>query len=155
MRCSIEKVALALLLLFFANSAVAQGPASDLARNGYSHDRFGTQPRDYVREFRAFVVSFDTEDGGRARGVPEWVAYELRRKPPGLGFGPPRPSRWKTDAVLHQRKVAPNDADVDICSLTIIDVVLSSCTPPYASATARSRRAIRRPHSSHSAAPST
>jgi len=110
MRCSIEKIALAVLFIFFADSAAAQGPAADLARDGYSHDRFGTQPRDYVRGFRAFIVSFDTEDEGRARGVPEWVAYELRRKPSGIGPGASRPSKWQTDPILHQRQAAPNDA---------------------------------------------
>ena len=112
MRCSIEKAALSLafLFLFFAGSISAQSPTSGLSQGGYDHDRFAPQQRDYIREFRAFTVSFDTEDDERARGVPEWVAYELRRKPPGLGSGPARPSRWKTDEVLHQRKVVPSDA---------------------------------------------
>ena len=56
------------------------------------------------------IQSFDTEDDGRARGVPEWVAYELRRKPSGIGPGASRPSKWQTDPILHQRQAAPNDA---------------------------------------------
>ncbi len=51
---------------------------------GYNHDRFGTEPKDRVFEFGAFVASFDGQDdddgdGGRdLLAIPEWVAYEMK-----------------------------------------------------------------------------
>jgi len=47
----------------------------------YDHDRFGTQPVDQLREFEAFVSSFDGGDDDNGDGVPDtldipqWVAY--------------------------------------------------------------------------------
>ena len=82
---------------------------------GYRHDRWGTQPRDIVREFRAYVSSFDgTDDNdgdgqGECWGVPEWVAYEIKRYPTDLGKSPDRPNPWITDEDLHRKRIAPND----------------------------------------------
>jgi hypothetical protein len=65
---------------------------------GYQHDRFNTQPKDIVRHFRAYTTSFDGGDDNNKNGssdklaIPEWVSYELRKSPEGLGKGPKRPS---------------------------------------------------------------
>ena len=74
----------------------------------YRHDRFNTEPDDQIREFEAFVLSFDGADDDECLAVPEWVAYELRRTPPGLGEAPERPA-WTTDDELHALGIAPND----------------------------------------------
>lgn len=99
---------LALGLLFVAAAQGQQLRPIELAE-GYEHDRFVTLPRDHVREFRAFTTSFDGKDAGVALGVPEWVAYELRKSPDGLGSAPQRPSRWSTDSELHEAGIAPDD----------------------------------------------
>lgn len=76
----------------------------------YDHDRFQTRPIDIERQFIAFVVSFDGPDEGVALAVPEWVAYELRAKPPNLGSAPARPGSWTTDHELSGRSIAPSDS---------------------------------------------
>ena len=89
------------------------GPTSHLqagTSDGREHDRFVTQPTEAVREFRAFKVSFDTDADGIALGVPDWVAYELRRNASGERTSHPRPSRWFTDDDLHRQGIAPDDS---------------------------------------------
>ena len=81
----------------------------------YSHDKFGTKPLDILREFRGFIVSFDSDDDddgdeiGDVLGVPHYVAHEIRR-----AYSAPesnhRPSKWFSDAALVEAGVAPNDA---------------------------------------------
>lgn len=73
------------------------------------HDRFLTQPTDHRFSFEAFVLSFDGDDDDVAMAVPEWVAYELRKTPDGLGSPPNRPSKWATDEDLFELGIAPND----------------------------------------------
>ncbi len=64
----------------------------------YNHDRFDTQPKDIVRQFRAYTTSFDSSDDndgdgiGDNWGIPEWLAYEMRKARAGLGKAPKRPS---------------------------------------------------------------
>ena len=83
---------------------------------GYAHDRWGTDPRNIVRQFRAYVVSFDNEDDndgdgtGENWGLPEWVAYEIRKHEGDLPKGPKRPGRWLTDKELYREGIAPNDS---------------------------------------------
>jgi len=72
----------------------------------YSHDRWVTEPRDIIREFRAYTTSFDSKDDDIAMGVPEWVAYEIKPHPQPLGAGPTRPSPWMTDS---EEGLAPTD----------------------------------------------
>ena len=87
-------------------------PAGISAANedAHDHDRFVTQPVDALREFKAFTVSFDTDADGEALGVPDWVAYELRRDTSAGRPSHPRPSKWSTDLALHQRGIAPDDS---------------------------------------------
>src|SRR5260221_89589 len=74
--------------------------------SSYRHDRYGTMPRDIIREFRAYITSFDSEDDDDGdgkpdlRGIPEWVSYEMREVPRKLRAGPKRPSPWMTDEEL-------------------------------------------------------
>jgi len=82
---------------------------------GCDHDRWGTQPRGIVREFRAFLVSFDDADDddgdgvGDAWGIPEWVAYEIKGMDDPPQSGPDRPQPWLTDRELHEQDLAPAD----------------------------------------------
>ena len=56
----------------------------------YEHDKFGTQPVDIQREFRAYVVSFDGDDdddgddGADFWAIPHWVVL-----PPSTVATPP------------------------------------------------------------------
>ncbi|QDU79291.1 Nuclease precursor [Polystyrenella longa] len=73
----------------------------------YRHDILVTQPQETMRHFRAYTVSFDSDDddGGDGdadlKAIPEWVAYEMRRH-----TGPiPKNNRpeWFTDSDLFTR----------------------------------------------------
>jgi DNA/RNA endonuclease G (NUC1) len=91
---------------------------------GYDHTRFTPKP-DLLREYRAFVVSFDSKDDDSGDGkpdllrVPHWVAQEIRKWEPEeqlsdddkawcLHTLKKRPD-WFTDANLFRSGVAPND----------------------------------------------
>jgi len=75
------------------------------------HDRWGTEPRDTVREFVAFTVSFDGEDDDDGDGeadlwrIPQWVAYELEEgdSTSDLTSTP----GWTTDPDLFDAGIAP------------------------------------------------
>ena len=96
---------LALLIVAVSSTGVRAAPQAT-----YDHDRFVTQPTETIREFQAFKVSFDNDADGVALGVPDWVAYELRRASSRGGKSHPRPSRWATDPDLHRRGLAPDDS---------------------------------------------
>ena len=86
----------------------------------YEHDKWNTEPDDHIREFRAFTASFDGKDDGNGDGddrddkdkwgVPEWVAYEIRKAPSNLGAAPNRPSPWIHDGTLFAEEVCPDDS---------------------------------------------
>lgn len=103
-----------LLLAVLAGSAALPGHAEQLKpitlRPDYRHDRWGTRPTDIVRQFEAYTTSFDSRaDDGQAWGIPDFVAYEMKRLPRPLGAGPARPSPWITDAGLNRQGLAPTD----------------------------------------------
>ncbi len=106
---------LGVLLLTFALSARAADYRPIVIDPSYDHDRYNTQPKDVLRVFRAFMVSFDGRDdddgdgGCDILGIPEWVAFEIKRHPDPPRSGPDRPSRWITDEPLFERGIAPND----------------------------------------------
>ena len=112
------------VFLAAASTSLAGGRPVQEPPKGYDHDRFAPKP-DILREFRGFVVSFDSkdDDDGRAGGdllrVPHWVSQELRRwEPPKalqdeagawcLDTLRDRP-KWFTDEDLFETGVAPND----------------------------------------------
>lgn len=85
---------------------------------GYKHDKFNTQPKDIVRKFRAYTVSFDSEDDSDGDGdmeendklgEPEWVSYQINKIDAPLGKGPERPATWLTDQELADETIAPED----------------------------------------------
>ncbi|NQZ55863.1 MAG: DNA/RNA non-specific endonuclease [Lentisphaeraceae bacterium] len=72
--------------------------------NAYSHDKFETRPKDQVKKFAAFTVSFDGDDDNDGDdtsdkwGIPEWVSYEIKGgKEKNKST---RPSRWIADKDL-------------------------------------------------------
>jgi endonuclease G, mitochondrial len=82
----------------------------------YQHDRFVTAPQDHVRQFRAYTVSFDgadDNDGDGADdiwGLPEWVAYEIKRhEGPVPSAFEERPRPWMDDDDLVDAGVCPTD----------------------------------------------
>jgi len=93
---------------------MAAGPKPIVLDRSYNHDRYLTRPCDIIREFRAYVVSFDGPDdndgnGSRDRwGIPEWVAYEIKQHPDPPRSGPVRPD-WFTELELHTLGLAPKD----------------------------------------------
>lgn len=93
----------------FIATILAFGLGPFVSAQPHNHDRFVTKPIDNPRTFTAFKLSFDGMDDGVALGIPEWVAYELRAKPSGLGPAPARPGSWATDEQLHSQGIAPND----------------------------------------------
>ena len=79
----------------------------------YEHDKWKTVPRDVIREFAAFTVSFDGADDNNGDGdadlwgIPEWVAYEIKRVQNEHNLeGRPK---WFTDDELINCGIAPND----------------------------------------------
>ena len=80
---------------------------------GYEHDKWGTSPTDHVFDFRAYTTSFDGEDdndgaeAGDKWRVPEWVAFEVRKKTSKVKAE--RPSPWLSEDTLNadEKQVAP------------------------------------------------
>lgn len=111
----IRAVLLGLVLAF----SLALSQATDFKRevidSSYQHVKYGTMPRDWVRPFRAYIVSFDSADDDDGdgkpdmRGIPEWVSYEMRKVPRKLKTGPKRPSPWITVPELFNAGIAPSD----------------------------------------------
>lgn len=81
----------------------------------YDHDKWGTEPKDIVKKFRAYTVSFDGPDDDDGDGqddkwaIPEWVAYEIKAYPGVLPPGPERPNPWLTDKELYAQRIAAAD----------------------------------------------
>lgn len=59
----------------------------------YQHDKWGIQPTDIIKQFRAYTVSFDSNDDDISTGIPEWVAYQIKPSKK-LPAAPKRPSKW-------------------------------------------------------------
>lgn len=92
------------LILILVSSVVLAGE--------YDHNRFKVGPTDIPREFEAFVLSFDgldddNKDGkGEAWGIPEWVAFEIKKTGKDESF---KPRSWSTDKALAEAGIAPTD----------------------------------------------
>lgn len=85
---------------------------------GYEHDRWKTIPNDHVFEFKAFTTSFDGADDSDGDGdteeddklgVPEWVAFEVRKKTSKIKAKRPG---WMSEETLNTDSaghIAPTD----------------------------------------------
>lgn len=109
-------VQLACFLAFCtASYCVAQPePRPDPLDPNHENDRWETQPRDTIRDYRAYTTSFDSGDDNDGDGhddlwaIPEWVSYEIDRAPEHAPFED-RPHPWLTDRGLFQAGIAPRD----------------------------------------------
>ncbi|MCK6478661.1 MAG: DNA/RNA non-specific endonuclease [Planctomycetes bacterium] len=111
-------------LPFVPEAVPAPAPLADFKEDGkadgYAHDRWKTLPcdpkKDYVREFKAFLTCFDSDDDDDGDGtpdklgIPHWVAYEMRSFPGKLPKGPARPPEWITVQELFEKGITPADA---------------------------------------------
>lgn len=74
----------------------------------YNHTKWGIEPTDLIYNFAAYTTSFDSNDDGEIWGIPEWVAYEIKKK-----VTPDIPTyirpKWMTVDSLSQQGQAPND----------------------------------------------
>lgn len=110
-----RNVLIALVLAFTLLPVQATEFKREVIDPSYQHDKYATQPRDYMLEMRAYISSFDSDDDddkdGKPdiRGIPEWVSYEMREYPRTLRRGPKRPSPWITVSDLFDAGVAPSD----------------------------------------------
>lgn len=81
----------------------------------YKHDRWGTSSTGILKDFRAYRSSFDHLDdddgfgGPDALGVPEWVAYEVKRFAGQCIPTHRRPATWITDDAVHNAGIMPDD----------------------------------------------
>jgi endonuclease G len=111
-----KKTAIVLVIILTAAAAyyLTRPQAPEFVDNAYRHDKFQTRPIDLPRDFAAFTVSFDSADDddgdgvGEARGVPEWVAYDVKRFDGPCVPTTERP-KWFSDEELVRQGVAPRD----------------------------------------------
>lgn len=109
----LRSIALSVLFLF-CTSVCGADLKPIVLDPSYEHDKFGTQPTDFVKEFRAFTVSFDSaddDDGDEIADVwaiPHWVAYEIKPSDNPPTSGPARP-KWMTIPDLHALGIAADD----------------------------------------------
>jgi hypothetical protein len=114
----VHRTALAWTALWILSSSTAFATdfKSEVIDTSYQHNRFGTQPIDRPRAFRAYITSFDTadDDDGDGQpdiwGIPHFVAYEMRGHDGKLPAGPKRPSPWITIKTWFDEGIAPTDA---------------------------------------------
>ncbi len=80
----------------------------------YEHTKWGIEPADLIYEFAAYTTSFDSEDDndgdgkGECWGIPEWVAYEVKKETDLTADKYSRPT-WMTDTALNRKGIVPND----------------------------------------------
>lgn len=98
-------------------SASAEQLKPNILDPSYNHDRWGTSSSStIIADFRAYRSSFDDLDdddrfeGPDAMGVPEWVAYEIKRFDGSCIQTHRRPTTWITDAVQRAAGVMPDDS---------------------------------------------
>ena len=133
----LTKVLLVNLLVLLASYAYCQNASStdNLSSQtkeikldpSFEHDKWGTSPIDIKYEFAAFTSSFDSNDpaiNGKENitwGIPEWVAFEIKKAPKPKKFK--RPSPWLTDESLYKKGIAPCDKTYAVSGTRALDVV--------------------------------
>jgi len=95
----------------------------------YEHNKWGITPPDLLYYFSAYTTSFDSDDDDNGDGisdiwgVPEWVAFEIKKKSDKPMPVYDRPSPWLTDDSLHTKGIAPNDATYAVAGTNDMKVV--------------------------------
>lgn len=112
-----------LFLIFFATTSQLfsqSTPGKNYKPNvfdtSYHHTKFGIEPVDLLFEFAAYTCSFDSEDDNNGDGksdlwgIPEWVAFEVKKSTTNNEVEYDRPSVWMTSDSLNKIGIAPTDA---------------------------------------------
>lgn len=113
-----KAVVLTLLVIFVSTSSSAQNTPGAryktiILDSTYNHTKWGVSPTDIEYKFEAYTTSFDSNDDndgdnvGEIWGIPEWVAYEIKKKT--ITIPPYNRPKWMTDDTLNQQDEAPND----------------------------------------------
>lgn len=109
-----KRLILSIIWLFVvAGFGVAAGPKPIILHPDYNHDKYGTEPVEIKREFRAYTLSFDGDDDDDRDGesdylrIPQWVAYQMQACP-DLPSAPDRPD-WFSDNELVEACIASKD----------------------------------------------
>ena len=112
-------ISISVTLMFFANIQAQQAPSTrykDINIDStYEHTKWGIGPNDLIYNFAAYTTSFDSDDDnnndgvGDLWGIPEWVAYEIKKDTGQNTLKYNRPT-WMTDDTLNEQERAPNDA---------------------------------------------
>jgi len=80
----------------------------------YNHTKYGIEPSDMLYKFAAYTTSFDSLDDndgdgiGESWGIPEWVAYEVKKETNLTAPTYTRPT-WMTDTAMNHAGIVPND----------------------------------------------
>jgi len=121
-----------ILLLCVSLVAAQQAPGTGykpiILDSTYQHTKWGIEPSDLIYTFAAYTTSFDSDDDnngdgvGDLWGIPEWVAYEIKKQ-----VGPETPDydrpTWLTADSLSAIGKAPNDATYAISGTTSLKEV--------------------------------
>jgi|OpeIllAssembly_1097287.scaffolds.fasta_scaffold119926_2 DNA/RNA endonuclease G (NUC1) len=95
----------------------------------YNHTKWGITPTDLVYYFAAYTTSFDSDDDNNGDGtpdiwgVPEWVAYEIKRKSDKPMPEYKRPASWLTDDSFNAKGIVPNDDTYAVAGTNEMKVV--------------------------------
>lgn len=100
--------------LSFAQSHLGPRYKAIVLDSTYEHTKWGVGPVDMLYLFAAYTTSFDSMDDndgdgvGENWGIPEWVAYEIKKK---TGPGAPSYTRpeWMTDTAMYRAGIVPKD----------------------------------------------
>jgi len=112
------KIILKIFLLTLACVVCATNYKPITPSSDHKHDKWNTQPKDIIRQFRAYTVSFDGKDDSDndgdeeendKLGLPEWVAYQINRIDKRLSKSPRRPYPWIADKKLTANNIQPKD----------------------------------------------
>ncbi len=114
MAYGLRRITVGAWCIILASTSLAATYKPVVLDRSHNHDRYHTRPCDVVREFRAYVVSFDGSGDNDHNGegdrwsIPEWAAREIKQHPDPPQSGPARPT-WFTDPELHELGLAPDD----------------------------------------------
>ncbi len=100
----------------FAQNPLGSGYKPIQIDSSYEHNKWGISPTDMPYYFAAYTLSFDSEDDNNADGsgdkwaIPEWVAYEVKRKTNQEEPSYSRPSWMTVDSLFELGLIPTNDS---------------------------------------------
>ena len=116
MKCLFYLLLCSLLSIHFSLAQGQLGPRYKTITldPNYEHTKWGVEPTDMLYEFAAYTTSFDSTDDndgdgtGESWGIPEWVAYEVKKETNKSASSYKRP-KWMTDTAMNSAGIVPND----------------------------------------------